>query len=163
MYERETESNLEEDGKSEPDNTMGDIITMMMKEYNRHMQDDNGSGLMPLEILAATNFQLEGHILSMLKDISFFEKNHEDVYKPIDEVLEIKNYFNILNATKDAVMLRLLLVTQKDATKGWLKSLPPKAITTWEKVKTKFIQQFSPPSKIAKLKKNIMNFQQNDG
>lgn len=41
----------------------------------------------------------------MLKDIPFFGKDHEDVYIHINEVLEIVDYFNILNVTKEAVML----------------------------------------------------------
>lgn len=98
--EPETKSDLEEDKESKLDNTMANIETMMMEEYNRRMQDSNRSGLVPPAILAATNFELKGHILCMLKDISFFGKNHKDACKHIDEVLEIENYLYILPWTR---------------------------------------------------------------
>lgn len=60
-------------------------------------------------------------------------------------------------------MLKLLPVTLKEATKDWLKSLPPGAIMTWENLRTKFIRKFSPHSKISKSEKSIANFQQNGG
>lgn len=41
----------------------------------------------------------------MLKDTTFFEKDHEDVYKHIDELLEIADYFNYPNIIRDEVML----------------------------------------------------------
>lgn len=71
----------------------------------------------------------------MLKDIPFFEKDHEGVYTHIDKVLDIADYFNIPNVTKDVTILPFLPVTLKDAVKNWLKSLPHGAITTWAKPK----------------------------
>lgn len=59
----------------------------------------------------------------MLKDISFFGKDHKHAYRHIDEVLEIVNYFNIPNVTRDAVFLRMLPVTFKGAVKDWLNHL----------------------------------------
>lgn len=50
----------------------------------------------------------------------------------------------------------------KDVAKHWIKSLPPGTITTWDQLKRKFIEQFRPPSKTAKLKIKIINFQQLD-
>lgn len=69
----------------------------------------------------------------MLKEIPFFGKNHKDMYKHIDEVLDIANYFNTPIVTKDTMMIRMLPITLKDTTMDWLKSLPPGAITIWAK------------------------------
>lgn len=60
-------------------------------------------------------------------------------------------------------MLRMLPVALKDATKDWMKSLPPGAITTFTNLNKEFLQKFSPSSNVSKLMKNIANFQQNDG
>ena len=57
----------------------------------------------------------------------------------------------------------MLLVTFKGVAKDWLKSLPLGSITTWAKMREEFIDQFCPPSKIAKLKKVIANFEQQLG
>lgn len=105
------------------------------------------------------NFEHKGHILSMLKDIPFFGKNHEDAYKHIKKVLAIENYFNGLKVSKDVVLLRMIPITLKDAEKDRLESLAPGAITTWDSMKEEFIKQFTPPLKVASLKKNIVDFQ----
>lgn len=44
-----------------------------------------------------------------------------------------------------------------------MKSLEPGTITTWTNLHNSFIEQFIRPSKIDKLKKKVVNFQQNDG
>lgn len=55
--------------------------------------------------MAETNFELKVHILNMLKDISFFGKDHEDAYRHIDNDFENANYFNIPNVTQDKIIL----------------------------------------------------------
>lgn len=79
---------------------MGDITKMIMEEYRMRIRDDNGPSIMIPKIPAIVDFELKGHILNMLKDITFFGKNHDVVYKNIKEVLEIENYFNVPNVSK---------------------------------------------------------------
>lgn len=100
-YEPESESEGEVGSKIEG---MGYITRMTMEEYNRWMHNENWSGLVPPEIPSATNFELKGHILNMLKDIPLYEKDHEDSYRHIDEVFDIANYFNVPHVTRDTVL-----------------------------------------------------------
>lgn len=116
------------------------------------MCDENEPGLVWPEIPTTKTFALKGHILNMLKDISFFRKDHKYMQKYINEVLDNAYYFNIPYMTKDAVMLGLLPVTLKDAEQTCLELLQSGVITTYDNLKREFIKQFSPPSKIAKLK-----------
>lgn len=67
------------------------------------------------------------------------------------------------NVPHETMLPRMLLVTFKRYAKDWLKALPPGSITTWPKMREEFIQQFFPPSKVSKLKKNIANFEQQAG
>ena len=60
---------------------------MMMEEYKGKMCNDNEPGLVPPEIPTMTNFELKGHILSMLNDIPFSGKDHEDAFRHIEAVL----------------------------------------------------------------------------
>lgn len=102
-FKQETNSDSEWDNKrerGEPGNTMGDITKMIMEEYRMRIRDDNGPSIMIPKIPAIVDFELKGHILNMLKDITFFGKNHDVVYKNIKEVLEIENYFNVPNVSK---------------------------------------------------------------
>lgn len=71
----------------------------------------------------------------MLKDIPFFGKDHEDMLYHIDEVKDIANYFNVPNVSREAVLIRMLLVTFIGDAKFWLKSLAPGAITTWTNIR----------------------------
>ena len=47
----------------------------------------------------------------MLKDIPFFGKDHEEAGKHSEEDWDITNYFNVSNANRDVILLRMLLVT----------------------------------------------------
>ncbi|XP_052624901.1 uncharacterized protein LOC128132394 [Lactuca sativa] len=112
---------------------------------------------------ATGTFELKGHILALLKEIPFTGKDHEDAYKHLDEVNDVADYFNVPNVPRETQLLHMLPVTLKGAAKDWLKSLPPRSITTWAQLKEEFIDQFCPPSKISKLKKAIANFEQQAG
>lgn len=85
-------------------------------------------------IPATAIFELKGHILSLLKEIPFTRKDHEDAYKHLNEVNHIADNFNIPNVPHETVLLRMLPVTFKGAAKDWLKPLPPDAIPTWAKM-----------------------------
>lgn len=157
-YELETKNDSEDEIHSELDE-MANITHMTMEEYKKRMHDDTWSGLVHHKIPIITNFELKGHILFMLIDIPFYGKYHKDAYKCMDKVNYITNYLNVPNVTREMVLLWMLPVTFKGEAKDWLKALPPGAITTWAQPREGFIQQFRPPSKVAKLKKNIANFE----
>ena len=109
---------------------MGDISTMSMEEYKRHIKNDNRWGLDRPKISTTTKFKLPGHILGMLKNLTFDGKEHENVYEHIEMWWKCFNYFHASNVSKDVVMLQLLPVTLKGETNEWLKSLPFGEITT---------------------------------
>lgn len=117
-YEPGTESDLEEEVKSKLEE-MVDLVEMMMEEYKRRLHNDNGPGLVPPTIPAATNFELEGQILAMLTYIPFHRKDYEDAFKHIGEGLDIANYFNVPNVSRDVMLLRMLLVTFTRDAKLW--------------------------------------------
>lgn len=137
---------------------MANIAEMTMEEYKKWMRD-NRSGLVQPEIPNTTNFELKGHILSILKYIPFYRKVHKDAYRHIDKVNDITNYFNVPNVPPEMVLFGKLLVNFKGEEKDCLKALPCGSVTTWEKLRQEFIQQFNRPSKVSKLKTNISNFE----
>ncbi|KAL7584927.1 hypothetical protein Lser_V15G44247 [Lactuca serriola] len=136
---------------------------MAMGDYKKRIRDDVGLSLVHPTIPANATFELKGHILTALKDIPFYEKDHEDAFKHLDEVNDIADYFNTPNIPRETALLRMLPVTFKGVAKDWLKALPPGTITTWAQLHERFLDQFCPPSKISKLKKEIANFEQNLG
>lgn len=76
---------------------MVDITQMTIKAYKKQVRNDNRTGLAPPETLAETNFEIKGHFLGMLKDISISGKDQEDAFRHIDELKDIANYFNASN------------------------------------------------------------------
>ncbi|GJX81462.1 zinc finger, CCHC-type containing protein [Tanacetum coccineum] len=50
-----------------------------------------------------------------------------------------------------------------DQASNWLERLPAGSISTWEDLTTRFLTQFFPPGRTAKLRNNIMMFQQHHG
>lgn len=143
---------------------MADIPDISMETYKKRICDDTEPNLVQPTIPATPTFELKGHILAAIKDIPFSGKEHEDAYKHLDEANDIADYFNIPNVSREMVLLRMISVTFKGPAKDWLKALPPGAITTWAQMCEGFLEQFCPPSKVAKLKKKgISNFEQQMG
>ena len=116
------ESSDEEEIKSKVEEIV-DITRMTMGDYKKRIREEYGPGLVPPEILSKRSFELKGHILSMLKDIPFAEREYEDAFKHIDEVKDIDKYFNVPNVPREVVLLRMLPVIFISETKVWLKSL----------------------------------------
>nr|GFC73960.1 zinc finger, CCHC-type [Tanacetum cinerariifolium] len=59
--------------------------------------------------------------------------------------------------------LRLLQFSLRDQPSNWLERLPARSISTWEDLTTCFFSQLFPPRRTAKLRNNILMFQQHRG
>ncbi|GJV28047.1 putative ribonuclease H-like domain-containing protein [Tanacetum coccineum] len=59
--------------------------------------------------------------------------------------------------------LRLFQFPLHDQASNWLERLPSGSITTWEDLTTRFLAQFFPSGRTAKLRNNILMFQQHHG
>ncbi|GKE90052.1 retrovirus-related pol polyprotein from transposon TNT 1-94, partial [Tanacetum coccineum] len=57
-------------------------------------------------------------------------------------------------------MLRAFPVSLTRAASRWLRNQPSGSITTWEVLKTKFLNKYCPPARTAKKIEEINNFQQ---
>nr|GEU93434.1 hypothetical protein [Tanacetum cinerariifolium] len=84
---------------------------------------------------------------------------HEDANEDIEKVLEIVDLFHIPKITQDQIMLRAFPVSLTGATSRWLRNQPLGSITTWEILKTKFLNKYCPPARTAKKTEEINNFQ----
>ncbi|GJS49731.1 MAK10-like protein [Tanacetum coccineum] len=56
--------------------------------------------------------------------------------------------------------LRLFQFSLRDQASNWLEHLPAGSITTWEDLTTRFLAQFFPSGRTAKLRNDILMFQQ---
>ncbi|GJX61977.1 retrovirus-related pol polyprotein from transposon TNT 1-94 [Tanacetum coccineum] len=95
-----------------------------------------------------------------LRDNTFSGSEHEDANEHIEKVLEIVDLFHIPKVTQDQIMLRAFPVSLTGAASRWLRNQPSGSITTWEVLKTKFLNKYCPPARTAKKMEEINNFQQ---
>ncbi|GKF45172.1 zinc finger, CCHC-type containing protein, partial [Tanacetum coccineum] len=64
---------------------------------------------------------------------------------------------------RERTRLRLFQFSFRDQANNWLERLPARSITTREDLTTRFLAQFLPPGRTAKLHNDIMMFQQHHG
>lgn len=57
------------------------------------------------------NFELKGQFFHILKETSFAGKDYEDAIWHVENFIKIVEYFNISNAFKDQIMLRVFPIT----------------------------------------------------
>ncbi|GJT10531.1 zinc finger, CCHC-type containing protein [Tanacetum coccineum] len=64
---------------------------------------------------------------------------------------------------KERTRMCLFQFSLRDQASNWLKRLPAVSISTWEDLTTRFLAQFFPSGRIAKLQNDILMFQQHQG
>lgn len=72
------------------------------------------------------------------------------------------NNFKSLGVSEDAFKRRLFPYSLRDRAKAWLNSLEPNSITTWNKLAEKFLTKYVPPIKNARIRNDIISFQQTE-
>ncbi|GJZ45809.1 ribonuclease H-like domain-containing protein [Tanacetum coccineum] len=142
---------IEEQSKEEVRETM----TETMEQYMRKTRGDYGSGVTRPTINQDTHFELKVQFLKELRDNTFSGSEHEDANKHIEKVLDIVYVFHILKVTQDQIMLRAFPVSLTGAASSWLRNQPSGSITTWEVLKTKFLNKYCPPARTAKKINNL--------
>ncbi|GKF49870.1 hypothetical protein Tco_0143121, partial [Tanacetum coccineum] len=94
-----------------------------------------------------------------LRENMFSSSDNEDTNEHIEKVLEIVDLFHVPNITMDQLMLQVFPISLTGAASRWLRNEPTGLIKTWEDLKTKFLNKYSPPGQTAKKMEEINNFQ----
>ncbi|GJR29303.1 retrovirus-related pol polyprotein from transposon TNT 1-94 [Tanacetum coccineum] len=137
-----------------------ETMTETIEQYMSKTRGDYGSGVTRPTINQDTHFELKGQFLKELRDNTFSGSEHEDANEHIEKVLEIVDLFYIPKITQYQIMLRAFPVSLTRAVSRWLRNQPSGSITTWEFLKTKFLNKYCPPACTAKKMEEINNFQQ---
>ncbi|GKF06619.1 zinc finger, CCHC-type containing protein, partial [Tanacetum coccineum] len=77
-----------------------------------------------------------------------------------------EGYMNTIElpvGTTEGTRMRLFQFSLRDQASNWLECLPAGSITTGEDLTTRFLAQFFPPGTTAKLRNDILIFQQHHG
>ncbi|GKD00446.1 hypothetical protein Tco_1170720 [Tanacetum coccineum] len=135
-------------------------MTETMEQYMSKTRSDYGSGVARPKIEDKYNFELKGQFLKELLTNTFSGSDHKDANEHIEKVLEIVDLSHIPNITIDQVMLRAFPMSLTGAASRWLRNEPTGSITTWDGLRTKFLNKYCPPARTAKKIEEINNFQQ---
>ncbi|GJR93097.1 MAK10-like protein [Tanacetum coccineum] len=84
------------------------------------------------------------------------DNTHKDFLKLVDSL-------DLDGENRERTFLRLFQFSLHDQASNWLERLPAGSITTWEDLTTHFLAQFFPPGRTAKLRNDILMFQQHHG
>ncbi|GKB57432.1 zinc finger, CCHC-type containing protein [Tanacetum coccineum] len=94
---------------------------------------------------------------------SFHELRSEDPNQHLKDFLKLVDSLDLDVANRERTRLRLFQFSLRDQASNWLERLPAGSISTWEDLTTRFLAQFFPPGRTAKLQNDILMFQQHQG
>ncbi|GJU99029.1 reverse transcriptase domain-containing protein [Tanacetum coccineum] len=96
----------------------------------------------------------------MMTSDQFFELEKDNPHDHIRWFNKITSTIKYKDVPNHAIKLMLFSFSFAGATRRWLEKEPPRSITTWDDLVSKFINEFFPPSRTTNLRNEISNFQQ---
>ena len=132
-----------------------------LRYYFRPAVNDNYFGIQ-CQPINANNFELKSALINMVQQNQYEGLPHEDPHVHLATFLEITNTVKMNGVTKDVITMRLFPFSLRDKARGWLQSLQPSSINTWEEFSQRFLSKFFPPSKTSQLRGEIAHFRQMD-
>ncbi|GKC02327.1 zinc finger, CCHC-type containing protein [Tanacetum coccineum] len=89
--------------------------------------------------------------------------NNVDPNQHLKDFLKLVDSLDLDGDNRERTHLHLFQFSFRDQASNWLERLPAGSITTWEDLTTRFLAQFFPPGRTAKLRNDILMFQQHHG
>ncbi|GJV23238.1 zinc finger, CCHC-type containing protein [Tanacetum coccineum] len=100
---------------------------------------------------------------SVKNGCSFYELRSEDPNRHLKDFLKLVDSLDLDGANRERTHLRLFQFSLRDQASNWLERLLAGSITIWEDLTTRFLAQFFPSRRTAKLRNDILMFQQHHG
>ncbi|GKD85611.1 zinc finger, CCHC-type containing protein [Tanacetum coccineum] len=108
--------------------------------------------------------RLRSDIIRLVQNrCSFHRLRFEDPNQYLKDFLKLVDSLDLDGENRERTRLRLFQFSLRDQASNWLERLPTGSITTWEDLTTRFLAQFFPPGRTAKLRNDILMFQQHHG
>ncbi|GKA29422.1 zinc finger, CCHC-type containing protein, partial [Tanacetum coccineum] len=82
---------------------------------------------------------------------TFHGLRSEDPNQHLKDFLKLVDSLDLYGENRERTRLRLFQLSLRDQASNWLERLPAGSITTWEDLTTRFLAQFFPPRRTAKL------------
>ncbi|GKA82164.1 zinc finger, CCHC-type containing protein, partial [Tanacetum coccineum] len=94
---------------------------------------------------------------------SIYELWSDDPNQHLKDFLKLVDSLDFDGENRERTRLCLFQFSLRDQASNWLEHLPAGSISTWEDLTNQFLAQFFPPGRTAKLRNNILMFQQHHG
>ncbi|GJR60905.1 MAK10-like protein [Tanacetum coccineum] len=137
-----------------PIRTLGDYSRPSHEGYRNTIELPEGKNVVPLR---------SDTIRLVQNGCSFHGLRSEDPNQHLKDFLKLVDSLDLDVANRERTRLRLLQFSLRDQVRNWLKRLPAGSISTWEDLTTRFLAQFFPPGRTAKIRNDILMFQQHQG
>ncbi|GJV79627.1 MAK10-like protein [Tanacetum coccineum] len=141
-------------GDENPIRTLGDYSKPSHEGYRNTIELPVGNNVVPLR---------SDTIRLVQNGCSFHRLRSEDPNQHLKDFLKLVDSLDLDGENRERTRLRLFQFSLRDQASNWLERLPAGSITTWEDLTTRFLAQFFPPGRTAKLRNDILMFQQHHG
>nr|GEY03676.1 reverse transcriptase domain-containing protein [Tanacetum cinerariifolium] len=111
-------------------------------------------------LILAEQFELKHSLINMMTSEQFFGLEKDNPHDHIHWFNKITSTIKYKDVPNSVVKLILFPFSLAGAARQWLEKEPPRSITTWDDLVSKFINEFFPPSRTTNLRNEISNFQQ---
>ncbi|GJX95858.1 zinc finger, CCHC-type containing protein [Tanacetum coccineum] len=122
--------------------------------YRNTIELPAGNNVVPLR---SDTIRLVQNGASIYRILSRIQTNTSIVFLKLVDSLDLDG------ENRERTRLRLFQFSLRDQASNWLERLPAGSISTWEDLTTRFLAQFFPPGRTAKLRNDILMFQQHHG
>ncbi|GJV69336.1 retrovirus-related pol polyprotein from transposon TNT 1-94 [Tanacetum coccineum] len=139
------------DENSNQPRTLGDYSRPSHEGYRNAIELPEGAKVSPLR---------SDTIRLVQNGCAFHRLMSKDPIQHLKDFLKIVDSIDLNSATRNTTRLSLFCFTLRDQAINWLDRLPTGSISTWDDLTTRFLGQFFPPERTAKLRNDILMFQQ---
>nr|GEY87191.1 hypothetical protein [Tanacetum cinerariifolium] len=111
-------------------------------------------------LILAEQFELKHSLINMMTSKQFFGLEMDNPHDHIRWFNKITSTIKYRDAPNSMIKLILFPFSLAGAARRWLEKEPPRSITTWDVLVSKFINEFFSPSRTTNLRNEITNFHQ---
>ncbi|GJR92556.1 zinc finger, CCHC-type containing protein [Tanacetum coccineum] len=141
-------------GDENPIRTHGDYSKPRHKGYKSTIELPVGNNVVPLR---------SDTIRLVQNGCSFYELRSDDPNQHLKDFLKLVDLLDLDGENKERTRLHLFQFSLRDQASNWLERLLAGSITTWKDLTTRFLAKFFPLKRTAKLRSDILMFQQHHG
>ncbi|GKC47463.1 zinc finger, CCHC-type containing protein, partial [Tanacetum coccineum] len=141
-------------GDENPIRTLEDYFKSIYEGYRNTIEIPVGNNVVPLR---------SDTIRLVQNGCSFHGLRSEDPNQHLKDFLKLVDSLDLDGENRERTCLHLFKFSLRDQASNWLERLPTGSITIWEDLTTRFLAQFFPPGRNAKLLNDILMFQQHHG